>query len=402
MPDDAKNLTPTSDQLKAVWGDGYGNRPDRFLACVAYLDGVHPSVVMCRGYYTRTVLAAFDWRGGKLSSRWVFDTNTPGNEKFAGQGNHNLSVADVDGDGKDEIIYGKMAVDDNGKGLYSTGIGHGDAIHVSDLDPSRPGLEVFSIQEPFADAGLNFFDAKTGEVLWKKASIKAGADGEGPARGVALDIDPRTPGFECWGAGAGMWGKVFDAKGNQIETDGKSPPVNFGIYWDGDLLSELLDSTTISKWDWNANQTNALLDAKEWGCVSNNGTKATPVLSGDIVGDWREEVIYRTEDNRELRIFSTTIPTNMSGDGVSALHIGETLADAAIQILIEKGADALTHEYFKGDPELAEKIIYHYGIDNFNAYKEAHKDVVLLAFSAAATGIVRPLVSLFFPHNKNE
>jgi rhamnogalacturonan endolyase len=307
MPDDPKNLNPTSDQLKKVWGDGYGNRPDRFLACVAYLDGVHPSVVMCRGYYTRTVLAAWDFRGGKLTSRWVFDTNTPGNEKFAGQGNHNLSVADVDGDGKDEIIYGGMAVDDNGKGLYSTGLGHGDAIHLSDLDPSRPGLEVFRIQERFDDAGAHFFDAKTGEILWKKASVSKGSDGEGPGRGLALDIDPRYPGFECWVAGAGLGGRLWDCKGNQIAN--KTPSVNFGIYWDGDLLSELLDNTKISKWDYENSKANIVLDAKEYNCISNNGTKATSCLCADILGDWREEVIWRTEDGKELRIFTTTIPT---------------------------------------------------------------------------------------------
>lgn len=104
---------PTGDELKAVWGDDYGNRNDRFLACVAYLDGVRPSVVMARGYYTRTVLAAWNWRGGQLSHQWTFDSNDPGHEKYAGQGNHNLSVADVDGDGRDEIVYGKMCVDDN-------------------------------------------------------------------------------------------------------------------------------------------------------------------------------------------------------------------------------------------------------------------------------------------------
>ncbi|HEX8549999.1 MAG TPA: rhamnogalacturonan lyase [Abditibacteriaceae bacterium] len=301
---------PTGDQMKAVWGDGYGNRGDRFLACVAYLDGVHPSIVMCRGYYTRTVLAAWDWRGDKLTKRWVFDTNDEGNGKYAGQGNHNLSVADVDNDGRDEIIYGKMTIDDDGKGLYSTGIGHGDAIHVSDLDPSRPGLEVFSIQEPYGDAGLHMFDARTGEILWKVPPGAAGNDKEGPARGVSLDIDPRYPGFESWGAGAGMWGKIYDAKGTLI-VDGKvAPPVNMGIYWDGDLLSETLDGTVIGKWDYlNGKMAPPLLEAKAFDAASNNGSKANPSLSADILGDWREEVIWRTTDNKELRIFSSAIPT---------------------------------------------------------------------------------------------
>jgi rhamnogalacturonan endolyase len=301
---------PTGDQMKAVWGDGYGNRGDRFLACVAYLDGVHPSVVMCRGYYTRSVLAAWDFRGGKLTQRWVFDSNTPGNERYAGQGNHNLSVADVDADGRDEIIYGHMAVDDDGKGLYSTGIGHGDAMHVSDLDPARPGLEVFSIQESYRDAGLHMFDARTGEILWKIPPGAAGADREGPARGLSLDIDPRYAGFESWGAGAGMFGKIYDARGALIADVGKdAPAVNMGVFWDGDLLSEILSGTAVSKWDYTGSKVVPLLDAKAFGCASNNGTKANPSLSVDILGDWREEVIWRTEDNKELRIFSSTIPT---------------------------------------------------------------------------------------------
>ena len=305
-PPRSSNLNPTEAELKAEWGDGCGNRMDRFIACIAYLDGVHPSVVMCRGYYTKTVLAAWDWRGGKLSQRWVFDTEK-GNRNYRGQGNHNVSVADVDGDGKDEIVYGAMTIDDNGEGLYSTGLGHGDALHVSDLDPTRPGMEVFDIQERFSDAGANFRDAKTGEVIWKKASQKAGEDGEGPGRGLALDVDPRYPGFECWVAGAGITG-MFDVKGNKIAEN--TPPCNMGIFWDGDVLSEILNGSTVSKWNFTSGTNDKILDTRDFGCASNNGTKANPCLSADLFGDWREELIYRSADNKELRIFSTTIPTD--------------------------------------------------------------------------------------------
>ena len=116
---------------------------------MAYLDGERPSAVMCRGYYTRTVLVAWDWRDGKLTRRLDVRHRRrhAGNRAYRGQGDHSLSVADVDGDGKDEIVYGAMCVDDDGKGLYSTGLGHGDALHVGDLDPDRPGLEVFNIHE---------------------------------------------------------------------------------------------------------------------------------------------------------------------------------------------------------------------------------------------------------------
>jgi rhamnogalacturonan endolyase len=307
IPARYSSLTPTTDQLKEVWGDGYGNRMDRFLGAIAYLDGKTPSLVMTRGYYTRSVLAAWNFHDGKLNHLWTFDSDDPpANRNYRGQGNHNLSVADVDSDGKDEIVFGAMTIDDNGKGLYSTGLGHGDALHVTDLDPSRPGLEVFDIQERFDDAGANFRDAKTGEVIWKKASVKAGADGEGPGRGLALDIDPRYPGYECWVAGAGITG-MFDCKGNKIAET--TPACNMGIFWDGDVLSEILNSTNIDKWDYTNAKTDRLLDAARLGCRSNNGTKANPVLSADLWGDWREEVIYKSVDNNELRIFTTSIPT---------------------------------------------------------------------------------------------
>src|SRR5262249_16045844 len=169
------------------WGDDYGNRVDRFLACVAYLDGVRPSVVMCRGYYTRTVLVAWNWRDGKLTRVWTFDSDdgTPGNRAYRGQGDHSLSVGDVDGDGKDEIIYGARCIGPDGKGLYSTGLGPGGALHLSDMDPDRPGLEVFNIHEhPKHEHGVSFRDALTGKVLWSKPSADVG-------RGVAMDIEPR-------------------------------------------------------------------------------------------------------------------------------------------------------------------------------------------------------------------
>ena len=300
------SLKPSGDELAALWGDGYGNRVDRFLACIAYLDGVRPSLIMSRGYYGRSVLAAWNWRNKKLTQVWTFDSDSsPENRKFRGQGNHNLSVADVDNDGRDEIIFGAAVIDDNGQGLYSTGVGHGDALHVSDLDPDRPGLEVFDIQERFDDAGASFRDARTGEILWKKPSIQAGNDGEGPGRGLALDIDPRYRGYESWVRGAGVVG-LWNAKGEKISD--KSPgSCNFGVWWDGDVLNELLDRNTISKWNPSDASETILLRAD--GCSSNNGTKATPTLTADILGDWREEVIWRTTDNKELRIFTTVIPT---------------------------------------------------------------------------------------------
>lgn len=283
----------------SAWGDNYGNRVDRFNACVAYLDGVHPSLVMCRGYYTRTVLAAWDFRGGKLSRRWVFDTDaSKALSPYRGQGNHNMSVGDVDADGKDELVFGACCIDDDGKPLYTTGLGHGDALHLSDMDPDRPGLEVFDIHErPKHPNGAEFRDARTGKLIWGKPSPDVG-------RGVAMDIDPRHRGYEMWASGAGLSG-VWNVKGEQISAK-KPRSCNFAVWWDGDDLREILDRNRITKWDWEKETETSLLTAD--GCSSNNGTKATPVLCADILGDWREEVIWRTNDNRELRIYSTPIP----------------------------------------------------------------------------------------------
>jgi rhamnogalacturonan endolyase len=290
---------PTFEQLRDTWGDGYANRADRFLAGTAYLDGRHPSMIFGRGYYARTAIAAWDYRGGKLTRRWLFDSAAPGNGDYGNRGNHQLSIADVDGDGRDEVIYGSMAVDDDGKGLWTDPLYHGDTMHVGDLDPLRPGLEKWGVfEEVKANGGLGsgLLDARTGEILWTKpAETDTG-------RGVAADIDPRHVGDEFWGSNSR---DLFDVHGNVI---GPAPrQINFAIYWDGDFLQELLDGTTISKWDWNTGTAVTLLHPSD--VASNNGTKATPALQADILGDWREEVVWRSADNRELRIYTTPYPT---------------------------------------------------------------------------------------------
>ncbi|WP_066051767.1 rhamnogalacturonan lyase family protein [Robertmurraya korlensis] len=298
----------------ASWGDSYGNRVDRFLAAVAYLDGETPSIIMARGYYTRTVLAAYTFKDGKLTKQWTFDTNQEEYRSYVGQGYHSLSVNDVDRDGKDEIVYGQIVIDDDGKGLYNTGLGHGDALHVSDLIPDRPGLEAFAVQENKSGPyGYDMRDAETGEILW---GVKTGQD---TGRGLAADIDPNHSGAEAW-AISGAWnsreGGLHAATGEKIADS--IPSSNFAIWWDGDLLRELSDHNwndetktgvgTIDKWDYKENKLVNLLTAE--GSQSNNGTKGSPTLQADLLGDWREEIIWRTDDSSALRVYMTTEKTD--------------------------------------------------------------------------------------------
>ena len=278
------------------WGDNYANRSDRFLACVAYLDGIHPSVIMCRGYYTRTVLAAWDFDGKELRQRWVFDSNEKG-RRYAGQGNHNLRVADVDGDGRDEITYGAMAIDDDGTGLYTTGFGHGDAMHVTAFFPLDDRLQVWDCHENKRD-GSEFRDAATGQVIFQLP------DNTDVGRCMTADIDPGNPGLEMWSTRSGG---IRNVKGEVTDSIARIP-VNMAVWWDGDLLREMLDRETVSKYIPDEHTCRTLL--KMENCQFNNGTKSNPCLSADIMGDWREEILVRTRDNEHLRLYITTIPTS--------------------------------------------------------------------------------------------
>ncbi|MEV4566831.1 rhamnogalacturonan lyase [Nonomuraea sp. NPDC049419] len=276
------------------WGDNYGNRVDRFLAGTAYLDGSRPSLIMARGYYTRSVIAAWDFRNGSLTKRWTFDSNNAGSQ-YAGQGSHSLSVGDVDQDGRDEIVYGAMAVDDNGAGLWSTRTGHGDAQHLGDFDPARSGLEYFKVSESTSQPGSLYIDPRNGQILWSSPS------GSDNGRGVAGDISTVRVASEFWSAADS---NLRSVTGNNA---GRKPSsINFLVWWDADPVRELLDQTRIDKYGTDGDT--RLLTAS--GVHSNNGTKATPSLSGDILGDWREEVIWPTSDNRALRIYSTPTPTD--------------------------------------------------------------------------------------------
>ncbi|HET6531424.1 MAG TPA: rhamnogalacturonan lyase, partial [Actinoplanes sp.] len=278
------------------WGDSYGNRVDRFLAGTAYLDGRRPSLIMARGYYTRSVIVAWDFRNGALTRRWTFDSSSSANSGTAGQGNHQLSVADVDRDGRDEIVYGSLAIDDNGARLWNTGLGHGDALHVGDLDPTRAGLEVFKVSEDGSKPSSWFADARTGQILW---STPANGDN---GRGVSGDVWAGSAGAESWSSAA----DGVRSPAGTVVSSRKPGSANFLVWWDGDPVRELLDQTRIDKYGTSGDT--RLLTAS--GVHSNNGTKATPSLSGDLLGDWREEVIWPTSDNRALRIYTTPTPTD--------------------------------------------------------------------------------------------
>ncbi|NMW78758.1 rhamnogalacturonan lyase [Bacteroides vulgatus] len=307
---DSKEYIPTRYPLDG-WGgvggncgnDNTGGRSDRFTAGVAFLDGKTPSPIMVRGWYGRTVVAAWTFTNGALKHTWTFDSAAPGWEAYSGMGNHSVTVADFDGDGCDEICVGAMTVDHDGKGLFTTGLRHGDALHAGRFIPSRQGMQVFGVHENEGDneivkrtPAVAMFDGVTGEIIWQDGL------GQDAGRGVAADIDPRYDGAECWcnigGLRRGDTGEIISNR--------KPDSCNFTIYWDADPLAELLDHVSISKWNWNAESTDLLLKAE--GVVSNNGTKGNPCLSGDILGDWREEVIWPSEDQTELRIYSTTIP----------------------------------------------------------------------------------------------
>jgi rhamnogalacturonan endolyase len=281
--------------------DSYGNRCDRFLACVAYLDGQRPSLVTCRGVYGRTVLVAWDWRDGSLTRRWVFDSgisDPPYRDAspYSGMGGHSLAVADVDGDGRDEIVYHAMVVDDDGRGLHTSGLRHGDALHVADMYPQLPGMEIFTVHENegstvrLGTPGAAMRDGRTGELLWSHSpGVDVGA-------GLAADVDPRYPGFEAWGGPGGL----RDARGESI---GRAPrTTQFAIWWDGDLLRELFSGSRVTKWNWETQQEETVeeLPARR---------TRYPCLVADLIGDWREEVLLPSPDGQALRLYTTAIPT---------------------------------------------------------------------------------------------
>jgi len=305
----------------------YGNRGERYLAAVAYLDGpeARPSGIFTRGYYTYAYVWAVDFNGVQLKHRWLHrsDSRTEwslvdadmsesakvtapaatsggGSNTMYGNGNHNMSVADVDGDGKDEIIWGSAALDDDGKLLYATGFGHGDAIHLSTMDPDRGGMQVFEVHEEKGTYSWDLHDAATGAIIHK-----GGNSGVDNGRGMAADVIPASRGFEFWSSDERAQRSVMTGE----IVNSKSTSVNFRMYWNGTVYDQMLDGDKLDY--WNGSSWNRVMTFYNYGNSSTcNSTKKTPNLQADIFGDWREELIlWDASNSATLNIFTTNIPT---------------------------------------------------------------------------------------------
>lgn len=322
------------------WGDDYGNRMDRFFIGVAYLDGIpddvtgirksNPSLIISRGIYKNWQVWALDLKGNKLETRWKFDT-VEHSPKWLAMCSHAFRVADLDGDGKDEILYGSAAINDDGSELWCSGNGHGDVLHVGKFIQDRPGLQIvasFEEEETYGNIGHGYgcqvIDARNGNLITGHAVGKAGDVG----RCIVADIDPKNPGFEYWSS----YGVVYDdkgalvtpstiyscANGKNLGTEicpigvGKGVMYNVAVYWTGDSTRELLDRGLLM-----SQRNNSLLNRQRIvnfnvGYGSNEGnhsTKYNPCYYGDFLGDYREEVIMGSEDGKSIYIFSTNHPT---------------------------------------------------------------------------------------------
>lgn len=286
------------------------HRAEKCMWSVAYLDGVNPSFIITRGIYHRIKLEAWDFKNGSLTKKWAYDSDPNGSATtYTGSGYHNFIVGDVDGDTRDEIMYGSMGVDEYGKGMYSTGFGHGDAQHLADINPAAAGLEHFACLEGANGTtipGLSLRNAATGDSLWE---LQASGD---IGRCIAADIDATYKGLEMWSSdGSGIYSstgvKISTA---QPTTAGNGATYNFGVWWDGDVQRELLDKTVITEWNSTNQSTDRVATLYNLTSVSaNNDTKSNPCLMADILGDWREEIIYRSTDNTSMVVFVTPFST---------------------------------------------------------------------------------------------
>lgn len=325
--------------INSFWGDSYGGRAERFNAAVAYLDGQNPTAILQRGYYSQCYIWAVDWNGTKLKTRWLHkgtsktawsvvdaagtelanETTNPvtsAGKSSYGQGVHGISIADVNMDGYDDICIGSATIRHDGILLCSTDYGHGDAIHLGDLVPDRPGLEVMMPHEE-SPYGYDVHDATTGEVL------TSGTHTEDTGRGVACDFIPSHKGSELWSSVDNIMRSCED--GAQVSSS--KPDTNFRIYWTGDPFDQTFDgrydsntgisSPRIRAWNTASGKIATMQEFADYGSPQScNTTKATPCLQADFLGDWREELImwqYEADWSSptvKLMIFSTPQETD--------------------------------------------------------------------------------------------
>lgn len=304
------------------WGDNYFKRAHSLRVGVGCFDGKLPSVILGRGVYAKSVVEAWDYRDGELTRRWNFDTDAKltgkdgkAYSKYAAQGNHSLSVGDVDGDGFDEVVYGAMTVDHDGVGLYTSQLGHGDALHLGKFDPSREGLQIFSCFET-GKTEVALRDASDGSVIWDHKSATDGDMG----RAMIADIDPTSAGCEMW------WYKstVHSIRGNQLQGDAGNYPgsCNFAIWFDGSLNRQMFTGTKID-----SRRGGRVFTVYRYEVSDINGTKENPSFYGDILGDWREELIYPdATKTKDLKIFTSWIPTDHRIPWLMTDHVYEMSA----------------------------------------------------------------------------
>lgn len=311
-------LLPARDPLSSWYVDpDFGKqvkRASHFLFCVAYLDGETPSLVHFRGAWATCKVAAYDIVDGQFQLRFLVDCeNKDSLDNLYNTGYHSIAVADVDYDGKDEIITGAAAIDDDGSLMYTVQatkangkvikLGHGDAFDVAMMNPDLPQYYVWACRETGGlPVNIGLHNAMTGEILFGESKTKD------TGRSRAADIDPTSRGWELWGS----TGTPLTALSGEVLADPCPTSMNMKMYWDGDLLAELVDhdankEMNVLKWDWEKKQLNTVLVAE--GSASNGGSKGQTCLVADIFGDWREELVVRTADNTEMRIYSTTIAT---------------------------------------------------------------------------------------------
>ncbi len=297
-----KRLESGESSESSAWGDGYGHRSTKHFLGAPFLDGRKASLFLARGIYTRHKMIAMklDRSSHTWSEIWTWSNNSKSSPWY-GQGNHNYVIADVDEDGRDEIVYGSMVIDDNGKGLSTTGLGHGDALHVGDFDPYRRGLEVFACNED--KPNCNYRNATTSELYFRST----GSSDDG--RALMDNFSNSYPGSLGRSVNTGMISSVTNQTISDLGDFIAWGDLNFRIYFDGDLCSEILNSPGTAREAKIEKPGVGRLFTSD-GCNMNNDSKNNPCFQGDIIGDWREEIVVRCGQN--LRVYTTGIGTDFS------------------------------------------------------------------------------------------